>query len=402
MSEHRTEAVLENILIVDDTPANLRLLSQMLAERGYGVRAVTSGTRALASASAAPPDLVLLDIKMPGMNGYEVCEQLKADPLTQNIPVIFISALDEIQDKVQAFAVGGVDYITKPFQFKEVLARTETHLSLRRLQKQLRDANRKMEQELALAGKVQSSFLPGDLFSPAGWQMAAALRPARQTSGDFYDLISLPDGRLGLVVADVVDKGVGAALFMTLSWILVRSYAMEYPAKPQYVLRAVNDRILAEIDTGQFVTVFYGILDPSTGMLTYCNAGHPPPYLYKVQPGDTVHTLDRTGMALGVTDSETWEQATAQVSPGEALILYSDGVTDTQNVEGVSFGQERLKSRAGASLGCSAQETLDTLLAGVQEFAGKAEQSDDVTLMVVTRDRRVTVIANEPGSDTAV
>ena len=149
MSDHRTGAVLGDILIVDDTPANLRLLSQMLAERGYGVRAVTSGPRALASARVAPPDLVLLDIKMPGMNGYEVCEQLMADPLTRNIPVIFISALDEIQDKVQAFAVGGVDYITKPFQFKEVLARTETHLSLRRLQKQLRDANRKMEQELA-------------------------------------------------------------------------------------------------------------------------------------------------------------------------------------------------------------------------------------------------------------
>ena len=167
MSNQRTEAVSESILIVDDTPANLRLLAQMLTEQGYGVRAVTSGARALASARAAPPDLVLLDIKMPDLNGYEVCEQLKADPRTQNIPVIFISALDEIQDKVQAFAVGGVDYITKPFQFKEVLARTETHLSLRKLQNQLRDANRKMEQELALAGKVMVWFKPA--FTLGAW-----------------------------------------------------------------------------------------------------------------------------------------------------------------------------------------------------------------------------------------
>ena len=386
MSNQRTEAVSESILIVDDTPANLRLLSQMLAEQGYGVRAVTSGARALASARAAPPDLVLLDIKMPGMNGYEVCEHLKADPLTRNIPVIFISALDEIQDKVQAFAVGGVDYITKPFQFKEVLARTETHLSLRKLQKQLRDSNRKMEQELALAGKVQSSFLPGELPTAAGWQMAAALKPARQTSGDFYDTISLPDGRLGLVVADVVDKGVGAALFMTLSWILIRSYAMEYPAEPQRVLRAVNDRILAEIDTGQFVTVFYGILDPATGTLAYCNAGHPPPYLYSAQEGDVAQSLTKTGMALGVTDTETWEQATAQFGPGDVLILYSDGVTDAESVEGASFGHERLKTRVRASLGCSAQEILDALLTGIREFVGEAVQSDDVTLMVVIRD----------------
>ena len=387
MSDQRTGAVSGNILIVDDTPANLRLLSQMLAERGYGVRAVTSGARALASARAVPPDLVLLDIKMPGMNGYEVCEQLKADPLTRNIPVIFISALDEIQDKVQAFAVGGVDYVTKPFQFKEVLARTETHLSLRRLQKQLRDANRKMEQELTLAGKVQSSFLPGDLSAPTGWQMAAALKPARQTSGDFYDLVSLPDGRLGLVVADVVDKGVGAALFMTLTWILIRSYAMEYPEEPQRVLRAVNERILAEIDTGQFVTVFYGILDPATGALAYCNAGHPPPYLYSAHRGNPVRALNRTGMALGVTDSETWEQATAQIDPGDTLVLYSDGVTDAENVEGACFGHERLKTRAGAYPGSLAGDVLDALLAAVQAFAGEAVQPDDVTLMVVTRDR---------------
>ena len=386
MSEQRTEPVLENILIVDDTSANLRLLSQMLAEQGYGVRAVTSGERALASASAAPPDLILLDIKMPGMNGYEVCEQLKADPLTRNIPVIFISALDEIQDKVQAFAVGGVDYVTKPFQFKEVLARTETHLSLRRLEKQLREANSKMEQELALAGKVQSSFLPGDLPAPAGWQMAAALNPARQTSGDFYDLVLLPDGQLGLVVADVVDKGVSAALFMTLSWILIRSYAMEYPTEPQRVLRAVNDRLLAEIDTGQFVTVFYGILDPATGVLAYCNAGHPPPYLYSAQPGDLAKPLSRTGMALGVTDSESWERAIAQLDHGDALVLYSDGVTDAENVEGTPFGHDRLKVRAGASRGRPAGKILDALIAAIQEFAGEAVQSDDVTLMVLTRD----------------
>jgi sigma-B regulation protein RsbU (phosphoserine phosphatase) len=386
MSNQRTDTISESILIVDDTPANLRLLSQMLGEQGYGVRAVTNGVRALTSAKAAPPDLILLDIKMPGMNGYEVCEQLKADPLTRNIPVIFISALDEIQDKVQAFAVGGVDYITKPFQFKEVLARTETHLSLRKLQNQLRDANRKMEQELALAGKVQSSFLPSELPAPVGWQMAAALKPARQTSGDFYDLISLPDGRLGLVVADVVDKGVGAALFMTLSWILIRTYALENPTQPERVLRAVNDRILAEIDTGQFITVFFGILDPSVGTLAYCNAGHHPPYLYSAQDERVAQPLTQTGMALGVTDTEIWEQATTQIQPGDTLVLYSDGVTDAESVEGAFFGHERLQTTVRASLGCSAQEILDALLTRVQEFARGSVQSDDVTLMIVARD----------------
>lgn len=137
-----------DILIVDDTPANLRLLSQMLTERGYKVRAVLDGAHALAAAQAAPPDLVLLDIRMPGMDGYEVCHQLKADARTRDIPILFISALGETEDKVKAFAVGGVDYITKPFQTAEVLARVETHLALRDLHGQLQAANAELSRRL--------------------------------------------------------------------------------------------------------------------------------------------------------------------------------------------------------------------------------------------------------------
>jgi PleD family two-component response regulator len=138
----------KTILIVDDTPANLRLLSQMLEEQGYGVRAVTSGPRALESVAASPPDLILLDIRMPEMDGYTVCERLKTQPSTREIPVVFISALGETGDKVRAFAVGGVDYVTKPFQVEEVVARVRTHLEVCQLQQELREANRQLEQRL--------------------------------------------------------------------------------------------------------------------------------------------------------------------------------------------------------------------------------------------------------------
>ncbi len=134
-----------DILIVDDTPANLRLLSAMLVEQGYKTRTAPDGPLALASAQAIPPDLILLDIKMPGMNGYEVCQALKADRRTRDIPVIFISALDQTEDKVKAFKFGGLDYITKPFQVEEVLARVETHLALHTLQAQLVAANAELE-----------------------------------------------------------------------------------------------------------------------------------------------------------------------------------------------------------------------------------------------------------------
>jgi sigma-B regulation protein RsbU (phosphoserine phosphatase) len=389
MSHPGTGALAETILIVDDAPANLRLLSQTLAKGGYGVRAVTSGRRALASVQAALPDLVLLDVRMPGMDGYEVCRRLKADRRTRDVPVLFLSALDETGDKVQAFGLGAVDYITKPFQGEEVLARVETHLALRRLQSELRDANRRlveanerMERELALAGKVQASFLPREPAAPPGWQVVAALKPARQTSGDFYDLIPLPDGQMGLLIADVVDKGVSAALFMALSWILIRTYAVEHPGQPERVLKAVNRRILAETGTGQFVTAFYGILDPDTGTLTYSNAGHPPPLLFGAP---APRPLTRTGMALGVVETETWDRAAVSLEPGAVLVLYSDGVTDAENEQAAPFGAERLQACVQARLGGSAVEIQTAVLDEIQAFAGQAVQLDDVTLMVLVR-----------------
>ena len=187
MYYHPPESPKADILVVDDTPANLRLLSQMLAEHGYLVRPVPDGLLALAATQAQPPDLILLDIRMPEMDGYEVCRRLKADPQTRDIPIIFISALGETEDKVKAFSVGGVDYITKPFQIEEVLARVEAHLSLRRLQQQLQDANRRFEEELTLAGQIQASFRPDGLPHIPGWHLTATLQPAHETSGDFYE-----------------------------------------------------------------------------------------------------------------------------------------------------------------------------------------------------------------------
>lgn len=149
MNSNQAQGAKGNILIVDDTPDNLRLLSTMLSEQGYKVRSAISGQMALMGIKASPPDLILLDINMPQMNGYEVCSSLKAREATQQIPVIFISALGEVLDKVKAFSVGGVDYITKPFQIEEVLARIETHLTIRNLQKQLTQHNVRLRQEVS-------------------------------------------------------------------------------------------------------------------------------------------------------------------------------------------------------------------------------------------------------------
>jgi PAS domain S-box-containing protein len=155
-----------DILAIDDTPENLQLLSQLLTERHYKVRSVTKGSTALRAAQAAPPDLILLDVNMPQMNGYEVCQQLKADDRTRDIPVIFISALGETLDKVKAFQVGGVDYVTKPFQVEEVLARIETHLQLRSLQRQLQQQNDQLQREIRDRQRAEERFTKAFRASP--------------------------------------------------------------------------------------------------------------------------------------------------------------------------------------------------------------------------------------------
>jgi serine phosphatase RsbU (regulator of sigma subunit)/DNA-binding NarL/FixJ family response regulator len=256
-------------------------------------------------------------------------------------------------------------------------------------------AHEKVARELAIAGRIQASFLPDALPAVAGWQLAATLEPARETSGDFYDFIPLPGARLGMVVADVADKGIGAALYMALSRTLIRTYADEYPERPDLVLDGANRRMLSDARAGLFVTVFYGVLDPATGTLVYCNAGHHPPYVMNSRNPDQVQAIHKTGMALGVVEDQTWEHKALHLQPGDLLVLYSDGIIDAQDQHGNFFGRERLvetlqaNAAALASQGPTAQDIQNAVLAEVHQFTGEAPQSDDMTLMVVLRDLKV-------------
>jgi serine phosphatase RsbU (regulator of sigma subunit) len=244
-----------------------------------------------------------------------------------------------------------------------------------------------ISQELRIAGRIQSSFLPNKFPLIPGWQLAVTLIPARETSGDFFDVIQLSDGHIGIMVADVADKGVGSALYMALSRTLIRTYAEEYDAEPEIVFFAANNRLLKDARANLFVTAFYGILDPQGGTLTYCNAGHNPPYLIRSSNQDIVESLSRTGKAMGIEPNSTWSTTTVNIEPGDILLLYTDGIPDARDRDGDFFNDEAIIDIARRNTGRMAFEIQSSIIEEVQNFAADTPQDDDITLMVLVRDK---------------
>ncbi len=246
---------------------------------------------------------------------------------------------------------------------------------------------KQLTQELKLAGQIQASFLPNIFPVIPGWQLAVTLLPARETSGDFFDVIQLEGGRLGIIIADVADKGIGSALYMALSRTLLRTYAEEYEADPEVVFFAANNRLLRDARANLFVTSFYGILDPVEGSLTYCNAGHNPPFLLRNTDDKAVESLSRTGIAIGIEPNSTWNKETVNIHSGDILILYTDGIPDAQNSIGSFFDCERMINVARENSSKMAYEIQSAIIEEIQKFVGDAPQTDDITLMILSRDR---------------
>jgi sigma-B regulation protein RsbU (phosphoserine phosphatase) len=390
-----------DILVVDDTPANLQVLAGMLKDRGYKVRPVPGGELALRAAQRDPPDLVLLDINMPEMNGYEVCDRLKADERLKDIPVIFISALTEQLDKVKAFATGGVDYITKPFQMEELHARVETHLKLRRLQVELEAANARLERtngrmsrDLAAAAKIQASFLPVAAPRVPGAEFAWCYRPCDELAGDGLNVVPLGGGKVGLYVLDVSGHGVAAALLsVTLSRLLsappdpstillgdrtVRDAPDATP--PTEVADRLNRLFPYDPATEQFATLIYGVLDVATGDFRHVAAGHPGPLHLPV--GGPPVLLESPGFPIGLA-GEAYGERCVRLAAGDRLYLYSDGLPDAMNPAGERFGDARLLEAVCRGRAEPLREGIATLLSEITRWQSGENPHDDISVLAV-------------------
>ncbi len=244
----------------------------------------------------------------------------------------------------------------------------------------------RLETEVQLARQIQETFIPKNIVAPAGWGLSARWRTALQMGGDFYDVIDLADGRLGLFIADVADKGIPAALFMALTRTLVRAAVLQTDS-PAEALRQVNDLLYPDCEQGMFVTAVYGALDPKTGRFTYANAGHNPPMLLRAGVVEALkpELLTRTGIALGVIEHAEMFERSIDLAPGDRLIFYTDGITEAFSAAGDMFGDERLQNVLTASTVETTEAILDEIEAAVDHFVADTPVSDDITLIALRR-----------------
>ncbi len=400
------------ILVVDDNPVNRRLLVGALQAQGYDVRSAEDGSQALAllRSGSSDFDIVLLDVLMPVMDGYQTLETIKGDADLAHLPVIMISALDEIDSVIRCVEMGATDYLPKPYNPALLRARLGTSLEWKRLRDKEKLYLRGLERELEIGREIQASFLPPTLPQPPGWEIAVHFRAARQVAGDFYDVFPLDDeGGMGLVVADVCDKGVGAALFMALMRTLLRALAMGgvpldgHPSLPtsgaglpdkgnagvdralvvrNAVLRTNHYITQTHAAANMFATLLLAALDPSDGKLTYINAGQEPPLV--IGPAGVKARLAATGMAVGILPEADFRVEQVALEPGDVLLAFTDGVPDALSPAGERFGRERMLSLLSPAPS-SAQELLDRIQDALSAHMGDAAPFDDVTILAVRR-----------------
>ena len=366
------------VLVVDDEPDLEPLLLQRMRRAirsgRYQFVFANNGLDALDKLNQHEDiDMVLSDINMPQMDGLTLLEQIpEVDP---DIRCVIVSAYGDMDNIRTAMNRGAFDFVTKPIDFRDLrvtIDRTLAHIEEWKEALRSRDQLVALQNELDVASTIQQSILPTEFPSTDQYSVYGSMESARNVGGDFFDVITLEGGRVGLAIADVSDKGVPAALFMMSSRTLLKGSAISIP-EPGEVLTTVNDLLVENNDTAMFVTLVYAVFDPETGKLTYSNGGHNPPLVIHADGSSTL--LPQTGgIMLGVMDGFDFEQSSYTLERGETLVLYTDGVTEAMNEDAEEFGVERLVEvfESDPSHAADPKAATEAIFNAVHEFAGDA------------------------------
>ena len=378
-----TDADKQVILLVDDAPANIHVAQSILKDE-YRIRIATTGAKALELVKTEPrPALVLLDVEMPGMDGYEVCRQLKASAETRDIPVIFLTGKTEAADETKGFKEGAVDYIHKPFSPAVMQARVHTHLMLREAREQLAKQLLSINQELEMARQIQLSILPRETPKIKGLEIAARYVPMSSVAGDFYDFIIVDEQRVGVLVADVSGHGLPAALIASMLQVALAAQ-VAHASDPARVMWGLNQALCGKFRV-HFVTAAYVFLDMEKNSIRYASAGHPPLLLWRKSTGNASE-VSENGFLLGHFPEETYSVTEIPVEPGDRVLLYTDGITEARNSLEEMFGLDQFRQFLETNQTLSSDEFCDALLHELSLWSresGGPGQQDDLTLLAL-------------------
>ena len=314
-----------------------------MLSKTYNVIPASSGRDAIDLSRQEKPDLVLLDIEMPGMDGFQTLEILKRDVIGPAVPVIFLTAREDSGSREQGLVAGAVDYITKPYDRHELSIKVKNHLALYEARKEIEAKNRIMAREMEMASQLQSSLLPGRFPDSERLDFAVEYRPVSKAGGDFYEVVKLPDERIGFAQVDVSGHGVASAMIGAMFKMAFQSFA-GLRGSPAQLLATINNEMFSVLPDSDFLTVFYGIIDPLTRGLTYTNAGHPMPFLYRA-PGNIIEQLGSGGPLIGAFPNMDYEEGYVQLSSGDTILVFTDGVTEAHREESPDdfYGEDRLR-----------------------------------------------------------
>src|SRR5579863_9068219 len=376
-------SVPKSIFIVDDTPINIGVISGALKD-SYLTKVATNGAKALAIASGKEkPDLILLDIMMPEMDGYEVCRRLKANPDTHDIPVIFLTSQTEAENETKGFEVGAVDYIHKPFSAAVVKARVHTHLTLREAHAQIAQQLVEINAELEMARQIQLSILPRDTPKLDGLEIVARYIPMTSVAGDFYDFIIVDEKHVGILIADVSGHGLPAALIASMLQVALTAQSA-HASEPGKVLSGLNQALCGKFQQN-FVTAAYIFMDLEKNVMSYAGAGHPPLLLWRKSSGIASEVLEN-GLVLGQFPEATYDVVQVALEPGDRGVIYTDGILETKNPSDEEFGTGRFMRLMETSNSIGANQFVDALLEELSQWSGHPRgegQQDDITVLVI-------------------
>jgi len=386
----------EKICIVDDNLVNRRLLAGILQKEGYELLEAEDGEAAIELILRELPDLVLLDIMMPKKDGYQVCEELKGNDRSAHIPIIFLSAKSQVEDKIRGLDLGGADYVTKPFDRGEVLARVRTQLNIARLTNEIMDANKellrkqkRLDEDLEAAAGIQQSLLPQGVPDMKNVAVAWRFMPCESIGGDIFNVVQLDETHWGIYMLDVSGHGVPSALVTVSASQMLQTHRgllLKKATKPPYYEIRSPAEVLNLLDQeypierfNKYFTISYLILDLKEDLLRYSNAAHPSPILLHMD--GTLDLLNEGGTIIGMGGVLPFEEGQIQVRPGDKLILYTDGIVEYQDRQGGFYGEDRFQGVLKRLKERPISEIVDGVIDAIMDYGDHNPPRDDVTLL---------------------